>query len=298
MSFQKSHTLAIRPFSRDYDRRYERAYESAIEAAGFRPYRADHDLKEEDLCVPPERTSTTRESALRTSVSEDNPNVWFELGYAWGRQLPLVMVCSDKRTRGGELRLPFDVRGRHCIRYDSSIFDDGSPSDQWRTGLDDFKSRLSLTPKAQYQRITDGDRSSFRYWCGANVTRLSRTVAHTVDLRHTPADADRQIGDALLLLESRYPHGYPDIRSNKRVPESPEDSTISCEKYCIGMTWIRGVESLGEMKGRKLCVRTIVPDLTDTILRVETELVQFKDVRALHEVLGSDRDTSTILMLM
>ena len=45
-------------------------------------------------------------------ISEDNPNVWFELGYALAREKPLCLVCSATRTK-----FPFDVQHRKIIPY-------------------------------------------------------------------------------------------------------------------------------------------------------------------------------------
>ncbi len=40
----------------------------------------------------------TKSVACFAEISEDNPNVWFELGYAIARDKPLCIVCSDLRT--------------------------------------------------------------------------------------------------------------------------------------------------------------------------------------------------------
>jgi len=42
-----------------------------------------------------------------------NPNVCLEVGYAWGKGRPTVLVADDPET------LPFDVRGHRVIGYDS-----------------------------------------------------------------------------------------------------------------------------------------------------------------------------------
>jgi hypothetical protein len=48
-------------------------------------------------------------------LSDANPNVFLELGYAWGRGVPSVLLCN----RATEL--PFDVRGHRCLFYSSIV---------------------------------------------------------------------------------------------------------------------------------------------------------------------------------
>ncbi|SBW18879.1 hypothetical protein FDG2_0867 [Candidatus Protofrankia californiensis] len=46
-------------------------------------------------------------------LSDANPNVYLEVGYAWGLRVPCVLVCSR------ETDLKFDVRGQRCLFYGS-----------------------------------------------------------------------------------------------------------------------------------------------------------------------------------
>ena len=94
-----------------YDRLYEQVFKPAIEKAGFEPYRVD---KDPSASIPIE--SIEREisdaDACFAELSEDAPNVWFEVGYSIARDKPLCLVCSDTRTK-----FPFDVQHRQIIRY-------------------------------------------------------------------------------------------------------------------------------------------------------------------------------------
>ena len=54
-------------------------------------------------------------------ITTDNPNVWYELGFAFASARPVVMVCSDERT--GK-KYPFDIQHRTIIPYRAD-----SPSD-------------------------------------------------------------------------------------------------------------------------------------------------------------------------
>src|SRR5690606_3742543 len=53
-------------------------------------------------------------------ITTDNPNVWYELGYAFACDKDVVMVCSDERVG----KFPFDIQHRHIITYKT-----GSTSD-------------------------------------------------------------------------------------------------------------------------------------------------------------------------
>ncbi len=54
-------------------------------------------------------------------ITTDNPNVWYELGYAFAADRPVVMVCSEERTTR---KYPFDIQHRTVINYKSE-----APSD-------------------------------------------------------------------------------------------------------------------------------------------------------------------------
>ena len=48
-------------------------------------------------------------------VTTDNPNVWYELGFAYAAGKPVILTCCDER----EGELPFDIRHRKVIQYKS-----------------------------------------------------------------------------------------------------------------------------------------------------------------------------------
>lgn len=95
-----------------YDRRYRETIRPALIKAQVNPQRADEIL---GLNPVIEKIESAIESAsiCVAEVSEDNPNVWLELGYALARNRPTVILC-DKSKRP---RLPFDVQHRPVILY-------------------------------------------------------------------------------------------------------------------------------------------------------------------------------------
>lgn len=111
--------FVIQPFDGDkYDRLFRETYKPAIIAAGYTPYRVDEDPS---ASIPIEKIEEgIRDASICfAEITENNPNVWFELGLAIAHEKDVCLVCRQDRER-----FPFDVQHRLIIRYASS-----SPSD-------------------------------------------------------------------------------------------------------------------------------------------------------------------------
>lgn len=105
--------FVIQPFDNGrFDKRYRDVLAPAIEAAGLEPYRVDRDpgasvvideiesrIRDADVCL--------------ADITTNNPNVWFELGFALASRKEVCLICSDERTD----RYPFDVQHRLIIKY-------------------------------------------------------------------------------------------------------------------------------------------------------------------------------------
>jgi hypothetical protein len=105
--------FVIQPFdSGPFDKRYEDTIEPAVSAAGLEPYRVDRDPR---VVIPIEQIEEQIKiaHACVADISSDNPNVWFELGYAIAANKPVVLIAQDDPKR----RFPFDVQHRHITRY-------------------------------------------------------------------------------------------------------------------------------------------------------------------------------------
>ncbi|MBI3249089.1 MAG: hypothetical protein HYZ50_21510 [Deltaproteobacteria bacterium] len=128
----------IQPFDKGrFDKRYEGVFAPAIREAGLDPYRVDRDPS---VSIPIEDIEAGIESceACLAEISTDNPNVWFELGYAIASQREVVLVCSEERTS----HFPFDVQHRSVIRYSTE-----SPQD-----FDQLQTQITARLKALLQR--------------------------------------------------------------------------------------------------------------------------------------------------
>lgn len=106
--------FVIQPFdSGKFDKRYTDVYEPAITDSGLEAYRVDRDPA---IAVPIEGIEEgIRDATIcLADITTDNPNVWYELGYAFASNRQVVMVCSDERPGG---RFPFDIQHRTVLTY-------------------------------------------------------------------------------------------------------------------------------------------------------------------------------------
>lgn len=113
--------FVIQPFDAGrYDKLYRDVYKPAIEAAGYQSYRVDQDPT---VSIPIDSIENGIKSAVvcLADITEDNPNVWYELGFALASNRPVVMICAENRP--GK-KFPFDIQHRSIIVYKSD-----SPSD-------------------------------------------------------------------------------------------------------------------------------------------------------------------------
>ncbi len=105
------HVFVAMPFRDEYDDQYYLAIQPAVHDMGFLCERLDldsftGDIKQRML----ERIRTAR--LLVALLDSGNPNVYLEVGYAWGVQTPTVLVAHQGEP------LPFDVRGERVLLYD------------------------------------------------------------------------------------------------------------------------------------------------------------------------------------
>lgn len=105
--------FVIQPFDRGpYDKRYDDIIAPAVSDAGLEPYRVDRDPK---VVIPiDEIEAGIRQSLVcLADVTADNPNVWYELGFAFASAKPVVLIAREDPGR----RFPFDIQHRHIIQY-------------------------------------------------------------------------------------------------------------------------------------------------------------------------------------
>jgi len=129
--------FVMQPFDRGaFDKRYGDVFAPAIQDAGLEPYRVDHDPSAGIPINEIESEIKSSEICL-AEITTDNPNVWFELGFAIAVLKEVVLVCSDER----QSKFPFDVQHRNIIKYKTE-----SPQD-FNTLRKDIKERIQATLK-------------------------------------------------------------------------------------------------------------------------------------------------------
>ena len=112
--------FVIQPFDNDkFDKRFVDIFKPAIEKADLDAYRIDKDLSVR-IPIDEIEKNISESNLCFAEITTDNPNVWYELGYAFACEKDVVMVCSEER----EGKFPFDIQHRHIIRYKT-----GSKSD-------------------------------------------------------------------------------------------------------------------------------------------------------------------------
>ena len=113
--------FVIQPFDNGerYDKRYKDVFAPAIKAADLEPYRVDRDPNVTIPIDDIERGIGDSEVCL-AEISTDNPNVWYELGYAIASKRDVVLLCSDERLSS----FPFDVQHRKIIKYSTQSTSD------------------------------------------------------------------------------------------------------------------------------------------------------------------------------
>ena len=119
--FSKPTCFVIQPFDKGpFDKRFAEVLKPAIRKAGLKPYRVDED---DSADVPVESIEEGIRSAVvcLADISTDNPNVWYELGFAYASGTPVVMVCSESRE--GK-KYPFDIQHRKILPYRADSISD------------------------------------------------------------------------------------------------------------------------------------------------------------------------------
>ena len=105
--------FVIQPFdSGKFDKRYQETFAPAIVEAGFQPYRVDEDRRA-DVLITSIEDGIRSASVCLADITMDNPNVWYELGFAFAVSRPVVMVCSTERSG----KYPFDIQHRVVTLY-------------------------------------------------------------------------------------------------------------------------------------------------------------------------------------
>lgn len=113
-SLSKPHVFVAMPFAREFEDRFHYGIQKAVNDADYLCERADLSAFTGDV-ISWVRARIDTATLVVGDLSTANPNVFLEIGYAWGKGIPTVLVAN--KAEG----LPFDVRNQRCLIYDDSI---------------------------------------------------------------------------------------------------------------------------------------------------------------------------------
>jgi hypothetical protein len=110
ISNSKPHIFIAMPFSEDMEDVYIFGIQGPVNAAGYLCERLDRVSFTGDIL---ERIKSRIETAslVIADLTGSNANVYLEVGYAWGKNRPTLLLAKS----GDELK--FDVKGQRCIIY-------------------------------------------------------------------------------------------------------------------------------------------------------------------------------------
>lgn len=105
----------VMQFTEEFNSLYTEVIKPICEDYGYEVVRADNIYTNTQLIQ--DITTALRESSLvLADITPDNPNVYYEVGFAHALDKPTILLCDRARER-----LPFDVSGFRCIFYENSI---------------------------------------------------------------------------------------------------------------------------------------------------------------------------------
>lgn len=128
--FQSNHEILVRDFSasskppecfvvmqftEEFNALYSEVIKPTCEKFGYQVVRAD-DFYSSGLIIEDITRSISESAVVIADVTPNNPNVFYEVGYAHGIGKPTILLSDRKRDR-----LPFDISGFRTLFYDNTI---------------------------------------------------------------------------------------------------------------------------------------------------------------------------------
>jgi hypothetical protein len=109
-SEKKPHIFVAMPFAEEMDDVFYFGIENVVKAAGFLCERADLSSFTGNV-VEWIKQRIENSTLVIAELTSANPNVYLEVGYAWGSGRPTILLCRDAAE------LKFDVRDQRCLIY-------------------------------------------------------------------------------------------------------------------------------------------------------------------------------------
>ena len=106
------------PFDEKWDELWRQGIEAPLKELKFKPYRVDQQNLSAEEIIKHIKTNIFQSEYLIADISEDNPNVFYEVGLAHACKKPLVLLCND-HSQAGEKIFPFDIRHLYVKKYET-----------------------------------------------------------------------------------------------------------------------------------------------------------------------------------
>lgn len=107
--------FVVMQFAPHFNELYQDVIKPSCETFGYEVVRAD-DIYTNGQIVIDIVDSIKSASVVIADVTPDNPNVYYEVGYAHALAKPTILLCDRRRER-----LPFDVSGFRTVFYENTI---------------------------------------------------------------------------------------------------------------------------------------------------------------------------------
>ena len=115
IAVKKPDCFVVMQFTDAFNALFTEVIRPTCEKYGYKVIRAD-DYHTSGLIIEDIIRSIRESSIVIADITPDNPNVFYELGYAHGIGKPTILLSDKKRDH-----LPFDLAGYRTIFYDNSI---------------------------------------------------------------------------------------------------------------------------------------------------------------------------------
>ena len=107
----KPHVFVAMPFKKDMEDVFYYGIQGPAHAIGFLCERVDQETFTGDILDRVKKRIETA-AVVIAELSSANPNVYLEVGYAWGKGRPVILLVRSVKE------LCFDVRGQRCLTYE------------------------------------------------------------------------------------------------------------------------------------------------------------------------------------
>jgi hypothetical protein len=109
---KKPHLFIAMPFTKDMEDIFYYGIQRAVDANDYVCKRMDKEYFTGDI-IEQIKNNIITSAAVIAELSNSNPNVYLEVGYAWGKEIPTILLIQDSKE------LSFDVRGQRCLIYNT-----------------------------------------------------------------------------------------------------------------------------------------------------------------------------------